>query len=1006
MNQPAHPAAVSPASYAPLLRSVADTLVTADALVRRGVFRGFGPSAVGAADDTVPVRESVRQPGSALAVGDGAVKAVFGAWLLTSTRSIRAWPRPNGWLDSRYPDGVDGFQPNMGLVPNVGGTLDTRWPFGGQPVGESIGATDGTLVAVTLASWLGAVNMQIVPTSTGVIDSRYHDGYVPLLPDITPPNAPPALDASVTGVNSVHLAWAAATDPTVPGRITSGVAQYAVRRNGVHLDYTSDLTYDDAPVDGAYTYTVRAVDVAGNVSGDSEPAAVNISTGPGNVLSTAELQAMGFIVVTAAPYSADPTGLTDVTSRLQAATAAAYAQRKSVWVPSGTYLVSRTWPFYRWQSGYSGSSPEVVHGVYGATYPSRPVIRLAPGAAGFQNVNSPRPVVAFALWRPSSSSYDGQAAPTDLTFNPYAGPGANWSQLTANNFAQVFHNIDIDTGRNPGADGLLFSVAQGAFLGNCRIDARSGNVGLVYGGGRSSPAVNVEIEGGRYGVSVVARHQGIGSAAGVTYVGLRCRNQTVGAIEVGDFVPTVVAGFAFERTSGPVVTMVDDTATANRTLVLIDGTIETGSGSAIDDTPGKTLYLRNVWVNGTTSLVKIGATTYSGSGAWKRIHEFGVCDLDGTEVVMGAAGGGSTALAHFRLLDGVRSRVQIAANSIESTLDAAPADLVTRHLINAPTLDGDDYILLPAPGTGNSVNSINAAINSAAAAGHNRVIGRHGDYLVDGTVQMHAHTQLLGCGIERTRIYTHSSWRPTSNEFVVQTASDAAGTARLGFLSLIGRSLPTSSNGTTPYNRFDLLRWRVGRYSSTYCIQTDYEYVVPSYTTPSRRVYTIEGPGGGRHYGVEKQGRGFNGVEARVVLVQSTTQPLHLYGCQTEISKGNPSGTNPEANIELRNATNARIYSMKREGTSPSVLIDDSSNIGVYGAGAMLAGMTPGYVSVQGSSDNVLAAALLVQRHTGTATGYTAFEDLDTTAANGVPWPNGVALYKRGALNDDAVRIA
>lgn len=1005
MNQPAHPAAVSPASYAPLLRSVADTLVTADALVRRGVFRGFGPSAVGAADDTVPVRESVRQPGSALAVGDGAVKAVFGAWLLTSTRSIRAWPRPNGWLDSRYPDGVDGFRPNMGLVPNVGGTLDTRWPFGGQPVGESIGATDGTLVAVTLASWLGAVNMQIVPTSTGVIDSRYHDGYVPLLPDITPPNAPPALDASVTGVNSVHLAWAAATDPTVPGRITSGVAQYAVRRNGVHLDYTSDLTYDDAPVDGAYTYTVRAVDVAGNVSGDSEPAAVNISTGPGNVLSTADLQAMGFIVVTAAPYSADPTGLTDVTSRLQAATAAAYAQRKSVWYPSGTYLVSRTLPFYRWQQRHDGPSPEVVHGVYGATYPSRPVIRLAPGAAGFQNVNSPRPVVAFCVWDPSSSSYDGQAAPTDLNFNPYAGPGPTWSQITGNNFAQAFHNIDIDTGRNPGADGLLFSVAQGAFLGNCRIDARSSNIGFVQPGGSSAPCVNLEVEGGRYGVSTIDRYEGVGAVAGGCYVGLRCRDQTVATLEIGDFVPTVVVGFAFERTSGGVVTMADDSATANRTLVLIDGTIETGSGPAIDDTPGKTLYLRNVWVNGTTSLVKVGATTYSGSGAWKRIHEFCVNDLDGTEIVTGTATTGNRGLAHFRFIDGARVRVQIAANSIQSGIDSAPANLVSRHLAPSPTLDGDDYILLPAPGTGNSVNSINAAINSAAAAGHNRVVGRHGDYLVDGTVQMRTHTQLLGCGIEKTRIYTHSSWRPTSNEFVVQTASDAAGTARLGYLSVLGRSLPTSSNGTTPYNRFDLLRWRVGRYSSTYCIQTDYEYIPSSLVTPARRCYTIEGPGGGRHYGVEKQGRGFNGVDARVVLVQSTAQPLHLYGCQTEISKGEPSGTTPEANIELRNAANVRIYSMKREGSSPSVLVNDSANVGIYGSGAMRFGVAPGYVSVQGSSTNVIAAAILVQHHGSAAIGYTVREDLDTTAQDGVPWPNGVSLYKRGHLDDAATEI-
>lgn len=978
-------------------------LTVADTLLRRGTLRAMQPDALAPADGVVPVRQSRRVGGSSLALTDGCVKAVTGAWLLTNTRSIRAWPRPNGLLDSRYPDGVDGFQPNMTLVPMVGtGLLDSRYLYG-QPdwtIADTLVMGDGFVKSVVSASGLDR-NLQIVPVSySGVLDSRYWDGLTPLLPDITAPYPPPSLDASVTGGNVVNLVWSAASDQTISGYITSGVAQYNVRRNGSFLDSTTDLSFVDYPPDGAHTYTVRAQDAAGNISGDSETAAVNIVSGPGNVLSNAQLATLGFISVTAAPYSADPSGITDATTRIQAAIDYAYDNYYSLWIPSGTYRISNTLRFYRWQQSAGGSPPGKQHVVYGATFPTRPVLQLASGASGFQNASAPRPALAFLYWRSVAAS-SGQSIPTNLTFNPYDGPGSTWQPLSANNFLEVFHNVDIDTGHNPGADGLAFKVAQGAFLGNVRIDATSSNCGLQGGGGRHSPAVNIEVQGGRYGVDTDDPYVGIDGNSGVVFAGLRCYGQTVANYRVGGFIPDVIVGFHFTRSSGSAVTMDNEAATSAHTLLLIDGTIETTGATAFVNAFGKSMYMRNVYVTGTNSLIQTGTQpVVNGTGTWKRVNEYCACDMDGSVFPIGTAPTGSNVIAHYRMIDGTISRTLVAANSVTSNVAAPPATLLSNHLAAIPSLDGDDYILLPAPSVGDSVNSINAAITSAAYAGHNRVAFRRGTYYVGDTIDMQAHTKLIGVGQTMCEIMVHSSWRPVAgNPYIIETANDANGTAFVAHLSIIGRSLPNT------YNRHNTFHWRTGRLSGTYGLQTDHEYLIPNTPTPSRQIYVFDGNGGGRHYSIEKNGRGFNGADARVVLVQSTSQPLQIYGLQAEITKLiSGAAYDPWTNVEVNGASNVRIYGGKREGSAPTVTMVDAHNVACYGGGQMLGNdMDLGYYGIRGSSDGILVAGMFVNAFQSTAANWTLLEDLDTTAGNGITWPHGVALYKRGTIDDEAM---
>jgi len=93
--------------------------------------------------------------------------------------------------------------------------------------------------------------------------------------DTTPPTAPGSLTASQVTTSSVTLSWTAATDDR-------SVAGYRVLRNGTVLPGTvTGLSYTDTGLTAgtAYTYTVRAVDAAGNVGPDSNQVLITTLSG-------------------------------------------------------------------------------------------------------------------------------------------------------------------------------------------------------------------------------------------------------------------------------------------------------------------------------------------------------------------------------------------------------------------------------------------------------------------------------------------------------------------------------------------------------------------------------------------------------------------------------------------------------------------------------------------------------------------------------------------------------
>ena len=95
-------------------------------------------------------------------------------------------------------------------------------------------------------------------------------------PDVTPPSAPANVQAVATSATSVQVTWDASTD-------TAAVIGYVVSRDGAAIATVGSVTsYTDTITIGstAYSYTVTALDAAGNSSPASAPTTVTAPPPP------------------------------------------------------------------------------------------------------------------------------------------------------------------------------------------------------------------------------------------------------------------------------------------------------------------------------------------------------------------------------------------------------------------------------------------------------------------------------------------------------------------------------------------------------------------------------------------------------------------------------------------------------------------------------------------------------------------------------------------------------
>ncbi|HPA16334.1 MAG TPA: hypothetical protein PLU30_01210 [Verrucomicrobiae bacterium] len=747
---------------------------------------------------------------------------------------------------------------------------------------------------------------------------------------------------------------------------------------------------------------------------------------------------LGYLVVTHYPGVAT-NGTGDSLAGLQAAVSDAYTNNLVALFPSGTYVISDTLRCrdFHLASGTNASGGIVLGAnpcqtkayiLQGSSLGPRPVIKLADApASDFDNTNSVRPLLMYRLYESTNYPNSPQVDPPGT--NPLGAP-VGYEVDSSYLFDWELRNMDLDCNGHAGAVGVVFPGAQGSMIANVRVNATNAFAGFYGLPGRNWGAVNVEVDGGRYGIRTGGPAGS--TCAGSSIFGARLVNQTVAAIEHEDFVPLVMAGFRIVKAAAPAFAVKTSayysTLTSWNTMSLLDGSIEITGGlstnTAIANVGGKNLYLRNVYVGGATSLVKSATlVAATGAGSWSRIDEYSHTDQRTT------TGGPSSTLATWSMINGVTNRDAERVKLVTPNSGPPPHGLLARHLPwhgmpayegagSPPTVVVTDPPYNAIPGdTSDDTAAIQQAIDDASAAGHGRVFipkfntgGMFsGAFLLTNTLTLRHNTILFGAAKGYvSELCTHPSWRPTTATDIVRTEDSADATTYLGNLAL-------STDVSLYRNPFTFYHWRAGPSSETFDLrlETVYEYRPPA--NPNH--YTgvrFSGNAGGRHFffpeaELDKVGNSAgpypsnNGDLYRSLRITGTTQPLWLYGFNLEGGKHDLR----RYDAEIVSAANIRWLGWKREGNCSMLQLSNSQNFALYSAGAMRE-MIPqgeGRFEIMGNSDGILLANLLVQADEGTnAPSSTLLETIVGQPTNAIPYPQGISMYKRGAIGEDAMQ--
>ena len=668
----------------------------------------------------------------------------------------------------------------------------------------------------------------------------------------------------------------------------------------------------------------------------------------------------------------DKTGKKDSYLALQKAIDDAYDYQLVAFFPAGIYKVSNTLKAIR--KATKGAFAHACN-ITGSNQGEYPVIRLADDAPGFNNPDKPRPVIWFFTSRLQRPPFGMPAQ--DFSENE----DEHWATM---GFLQSIQNITIDCNGdngNSGAIGLRFRAAQQSGIHNIKVIATGAYAGIKGMPARSSGGgSNIEVIGGQYGIYLE-------SDAGNAIANLVLKDQTVASLYNRQFVPLAVIGFHIKQKVGAGITLQTGYNSAGGTITLYDGIIEVSSGNpAIDNSLGKNLYVRNVFVTGSDDLVIRKGRSLKGTGTWKQIREYNYNDLRTyTPYAVGTA-----QVESYALVDGLKSKNEII--DVLNDASAPPVDLVTRHgIAKLPSFEDPDTVILTevcsarGDDDADDADEIQKAINQ-----HEKIFVPKGTFRLKKTITLGSDTILIGLDRNMTRIKAHSSWKPTREVPLITTVDDADATTFLGPLC-IGYQIENLA-----YDWFIGLDWRAGRNSIVFNVNDRYGLEGSHDLGQPHTRWRLSGNGGGRWYmwGVDNpksdEHDGF-----RHLRIDHTSEPLWMYGCNLEKGKGT-------ARAEINNSKNIRIFSVKVEGRGTVIRLNNCENVGIFSAGAMRKPpqKTHGLFEIMGRSNNIVLGNISPQKYGEKVhVAYTVLEDSDFGKCF-IAYPELVSVFKRGDIDD------
>ncbi|MDO8847310.1 MAG: S8 family serine peptidase [Coriobacteriia bacterium] len=267
--------------------------------------------------------------GYGLIQADDAIEYVDGIPFTTLTTDVS--PAASGWYLTA---------PHITLTPDEPATTYYAWDGGGESVyGTPLTAAEGEHT-LSYRSVDAESNAEVARSQLFKVDTA-------------DPTVPAGLTATATSSSAVSLSWSAATDAT------SGVARYRVYRNGTWIASPTSLTYSATGLapETTYSFTVSAVDVAGNESASSS--AENATTLKAVPAITTTSLAAG---LKGRPYAVTlaATGGTPITWTVSAGSLPADLALSPTGVISGTPSESGSFTFTAKAENTGGSDTQVL----------------------------------------------------------------------------------------------------------------------------------------------------------------------------------------------------------------------------------------------------------------------------------------------------------------------------------------------------------------------------------------------------------------------------------------------------------------------------------------------------------------------------------------------------------------------------------------------------------------------------------------------------------------------
>ncbi|TWT79196.1 Pectate lyase superfamily protein [Planctomycetes bacterium CA13] len=548
----------------------------------------------------------------------------------------------------------------------------------------------------------------------------------------------------------------------------------------------------------------------------------------GEVSPGDQLERNDFLDVTKTPYFADPTGHTDATTTIQRAVNDARDHGVACYFPSGTYLISDTISCQ--QKVTKLNQPRSTDGrtqhywnqpnrivLLGSTKGERPILKLSEKAKGFDDPQNPK--LAVWVWAQTRDDAPGKMEPM-------------WGKEQPNiSFSHVFKGIDIDVRGHSGAIGIRHSGSQGSTLQDVTVHAEGAYAGLSNCCGQGGGTYNIEVIGGRYGITIDR-----GSRFPLL-VACNFRNQTDASVRFADRnqMPTLLVGCCLKTTSDRAIDMTKRSGGAGISLVDCVVEVETG-GSVCATRQAENIFLEDVWVSKANAVFKTGKSLPN-ERPWIRIKRYSSSLADAVRLVNGMKGSGE--MLDCALGPGVPDIEQIR----------------DRHIATYPSFEDSDCVNVKDFGAkGDGVTNDRIAFENAIVQSK-KVFVPPGKYQLTGTLQLRTDTQLFGVAGGITSIGDHaiqerSNRVSNAGAFMIVTADNPDASPLIAFLSIRGQIAWNSGKGT--------------------CM------LAPAKMRVSKN-------GGGRIYGAMARGG--------PMIISGTAQPLSFYALNVERVGHDPQST-------------------------------------------------------------------------------------------------------------------